>query len=131
MLMTVVQVGPPAWVEAALSIPQGVDFEAWLNWVDAAGATLPLSAFHAALAFSAGGAGETVPPLISDTTSAATVGRISLADASPNMRLAIPAAVTETLAFRRLRAVLDVTDAAGVKRRWMEATVTLDRGTGF
>jgi hypothetical protein len=33
--------------------------------------------------------------------------------------------------FRRLRAVLDVTDGAGAKRRWLEAECVLDRGTGY
>lgn len=129
--MAVVVLGPPAVVEATLSIPQGVALELPLNWVDNLGATVPMSTWHASLAFSAGGTGEIVPVTVTDLTSAVTVGRITLADASPNMLIVIPAVVTAALSYRRLRGVLDVTDASGTPRRWMEADVTLDRGVGF
>jgi hypothetical protein len=129
--MSVVLLGAPAAVEASLVIPQGVDFEAWLNWTAPDGTTLQLGTYHASLAFSAGGAGETAPQTITDTTNATTVGKVTLANVSPNMKLFLPAVVTAGLSFRRIRAVLDVTDATGSTRRWMEADVTLDRGTGF
>ncbi len=129
--MAVVVLGPPAVVEATLSIPQGVALELSLNWVDDVGATVAMSAWHATLAFSAGGIGEVVPAAVSDLTSQATVGRILLADISPNMTVIIPAVVTAALSFRRLRGVLDVTDLSGTPRRWMEVDVTLDRGVGF
>jgi hypothetical protein len=130
--VTAVLLGAPTAVEASISIPQGVDFESWLNWLDVpGGTTLQLGTFAATLAFSAGGSGEVTPPTITNLTDRNTVGKIDLANVSPNMKLFIPAVVTSSLVFRRLRAVLDVTDGAGAKRRWLEAEVLLDRGTGF
>jgi hypothetical protein len=127
----VVLLGAPAAVDASLSIPQGVDFEVWLNWTDAAGTTIQMGTFHATLAFSQGGSGEVAPVAITDLTDGPSVGKVTLANTSPNCKLFIPAVVTAGLVFRKLRAVLDVTDSAGAKRRWLEADVVLDRGTGY
>lgn len=129
--MSVVLLGSPPAVEASLSIPAGVDFESWLNWTDTVGTTLLIGSFHAMMSFSQPGSGEVAPPTITDLTSITTVGKITIANTSPNMKLFIPAVVTAGLAFRRVRAVLDVTDATGAIRRWMECDVALDRGTGF
>jgi hypothetical protein len=130
--VSVVVLAPPTFQDTyLLEVKAGVVCEAWWNWVDGAGVTVDMSAYHAVLSFSLGGVGETVPAAISDVTSPATVGQIVLAGTSPNMKVTIPAAVTSGLAFRRLRATLDVTDLSLVPRRWLEATVTLDRGTGF
>lgn len=123
-----VTIGAPSPVEVNLVILVGVDLDAWMNWTDN-GATIDLSAYHAALSFTPALPGQTVPAQITDTTNQATVGKLTLASTSPNMKLYMPAAVTTTLDFRRIRATLDVTDAGGNKRRWAEATVTLDRGT--
>lgn len=129
--MSAVLLGAPPAVAATLSIPQGVDFEAWLNWVDAAGVTIPMATYHASLSFSSGSAGEVGPATITDLTNISTVGQIVLANTSPNMKLFMPAVVTTPLVFRRLRAAMNVTDPSLSTRRWLEADVSLDRGTGY
>ena len=129
--MAAVRLAAPPAVEATLSVQVGVVYEVAVNWVDAAGVTQPLVAYQAALSFSAGRAGDVVPAAVTNATNPVTVGRITLADTEPNMVITIPAVVTAALSFSRLRAVLDVTDVSGVPRRWMEADVVLDRGTGY
>lgn len=120
--------GPPTPAALDLTAYDGVGFDAWIDWTDAAGALVDLSAYPAArIRFGPRGSWETVPANIDTTTNAATVGRITLAATSPNMKLAIPAVVMTTANFRRLHYVLEVTDPAGTMRRWAEGDMTLDK----
>lgn len=122
--------GPPDPVALDLRAYNGVAFDAWINWTDdgtATGATADLSAWLARVRFGPKGTWETAPANIDTTTNATTVGRITLAATSPNMKLAIPAAVMATANFRRLHYVLEVTDPTGTMWRWAEGNMTLDR----
>lgn len=120
--------GPPGPAALNLIAFSGVVFEALLAWSDDGGAVLDLSAYPAArVRFGPHGSWETAPADISTTTDAATVGRVTLAATSPNMRLVIPAVVMAAANFRRLHYVLEVTDPGGVMRRWAEGDMTLDR----
>lgn len=126
--MTTATAGPPSPVALTLTAHAGVQFDGWLTWVDATNAAVDLSGHQGArLVFGPARSWETVPSDVDTTTNAATVGRITLAATAPNMKIAIPLSVMADVDFRRLHYVLEVTDPAGVTRRWAEGDMTLDR----
>jgi len=129
--VTLLVVGPPTPVGGTTQILAEADWDVWFNWLDTNGTTIPLSTYSASLTFSAGQSADVVPTAVTNLTLPATVGKITLADTSPNMKLHIPAAVTSTLKFRKLRAALLVVDPSGVKMRWLELDVTLNRSTRY
>lgn len=120
--------GPPAPAAITLAAHADVDFDAWLDWADDAGAPIDMTTHLAArVRFGPHGSWETPPADIDTTTDPVTVGKIYLAATTPVMRLHIPAVVMAAVDFRAMHYVLEVTDPAGVTRRWAEGDMTLDK----